>query len=154
MELCGNSDCWRHLITRESWKQCAWRHTFVTWWLATYHAVAGWIKPDKDANSGEVAAVTSRAQEKRERQTTRPQMVARSGIPDVSAQILKEAQQNDRTLGKVWKSARAKTQQQTRGKTIYRYEVQKESEVVGMLCKVVCTNWQDEKCSLHPSGDK
>ena len=66
---------------------------------------------DQAVNSEEVAAVTTRARE--------------SDISNVSAQVLKEAQQIDPTLGRIWESARAESQQKTRGKTTYRYEVQK-----------------------------
>ena len=72
-----------------------------------------------------MAAVTTRAQEKRERQAIKPLIVAKSHIHDISAHELKEAQQNYLTLENLWESARAETPQQTRGKTMYRYKVQK-----------------------------
>ena len=71
----------------------------------------------------EVVAVTAKAQEKHERQTIKPLIEARSDIPNVSAQVLKEAQQIGPTLKKLWEAARAETQQQIRGKTTYRYDV-------------------------------
>ena len=79
----------------------------------------GLEKPDQDASSEEVAAVTTRAQEKHRGKLSSNW----SNIPDVSAQILNEAQQNDPTMEKLRESARAETQQQTRGKTTYRYEL-------------------------------
>ena len=68
-------------------------------------------EPDQDVNSEEVVAVTIRAQEKCKRQAIKPLMAAKSDIPDVRAQVLKEAQQNDPTLEKLWEGAQAETQQ-------------------------------------------
>ena len=61
-----------------------------------------------------------------EKQAVIPQIVAKSEMPEVSAQVLNEAQLNDLTLEELWASARGETQPQTRENTIYRYEVQRE----------------------------
>ena len=79
-------------------------------------------KATEATQTDECAAVTTRAQAKCDKQSIKPLKVAESEIPDLTPQNLQEAQKGDKSLEKLFESAKQKTMHKTKGKGKYHFE--------------------------------
>ena len=73
-------------------------------------------KATEVTQTDECAAVTTRAQAKCDKQNIKPLKVTKSEIPDLTPQKLQEAQKGDKSLGKLFESAKQNTMYKTKGR--------------------------------------